>query len=409
MATPVEPVRAEPDPEPERLKVAWPGLGYWARVTLMIALVLLALQQLRKASDVLALVLLAAVLAVGLDPAVQFLERRGLRRGVAVAVIFLSSLIGFGVFLWFAIPEFIDQAKTFAHNLPGLLNELAARDDWIGRAISDADVKTHLENFVSGLPSQIANSFGSILGVTSKITGLLFRLFTVAILTVYFMLSYPRARRAMMARAPVDDGPRLDRVVSTVARRIGGYVSGTFVLAGLSALAAALVLIVMGVKFWFPLAAWAGLAGVIPIVGSYLGAAPAVLIALADSPSKALIVLVYFVVWQQVRDYVVSPRVMKNSVDLSPAAVMVATIVGGSVGGFFGILLALPIAATIKAVMSEYLWKDQPPDDDQAAPEAPPGEPPDAPLGEGTGSPPTDLGTNSSPNTGTDKNPSAPA
>ena len=372
MATPdLDPV--EPDRvRPERLNVAFPGLGYWARVTIVVALVLLALTQLRKASDVLALVVLAAVLAIGLDPAVRFLERHGLRRGLAVAVIFLSSLIAFGVFLYFAIPEFIDQAKTFARGLPALLDELSARDDWIGRAISDADVKTHLQDFVSNLPSQIANSFGSILGVTSKVTGLLFRVFTVAILTVYFMLSYPAARRAMLARAPVDDGPRLDRVVSTIATRIGGYVSGTFVLAGLSALAAALVLIVMGVKFWFPLAAWAGLAGVIPIVGAYVGAAPAVLIALADTPTKALIVLAYFVVWQQVRDYVVSPRVMKNSVDLSPAAVMVATIVGASIGGFFGILLALPIAAAIKAVASEYLWRGQPPgaEDDEPDPEA---------------------------------------
>jgi predicted PurR-regulated permease PerM len=356
---------------PERLQVAWPNLAYWAKVTVVVAVVLLILTQLRKASDVLALVLLAAVLAVGLDPAVRFLERRGLRRGLAVAVIFLTALIGFGVFMWFAIPEFIDQAKTFARNLPGLLNQLSARDDWIGKAISDADVKSHLEDFVSNLPSQIANSLGSILGVTSKITGLLFRLFTVVILMIYFMLSYPNARRAMLARAPVDDGPRLDRVVNTITTRIGGYVSGTFVLAGLSAIAAALVLIVMGVSFWFPLAAWAGLAGVIPIVGAYLGAAPAVLIALADSPTKALIILVYFVVWQQVRDYVVSPRVMKNSVDLSPAAVMVATIVGASIGGFFGILLALPIAATIKAVVSEYLWKDHPPDADTDADEQP--------------------------------------
>lgn len=379
-----------PEPtEPERLQVAWPGLGYWARVTVVVAVVLLILTQLRKASDVLALVVLAAVLAVGLDPAVRFLERRGLRRGLGVLVIFLSATIAFGVFLAFAIPEFVEQAKTFAKGLPALLDQLGARDDWIGKAVSDADVKTHLQDFVANLPSQMANSVGSILGVTSKITGMLFRLFTVAILTVYFMLSYPSARQAMLARAPVGDQPRLDRVISTIATRIGGYVSGTFVLAGLSAATAALALIVMGVDFWFPLAAWAGLAAVIPIVGAYIGAAPAVLIAFADSPTKALIVLAYFVVWQQVRDYVISPRVMKNSVDLSPAAVMVATIVGASIGGFFGILLALPIAATIKAVAAAYLWKDQPAADTDPSPTA--------------------LGTNSSPSSGTDTNPSAPA
>jgi predicted PurR-regulated permease PerM len=364
------PTHDRDDSGAERPQFAWPGLGYWAKVTLVIALVLLTLAQLRKAADVLALVALAAVLAVGLDPAVRFLERRGLSRGLAVLAISLASTIGFAVFLILAIPEFVDQVKGFASGLPALLDRLAARDDWIGRAVSGADIQTHLEDFVKGLPSQIANSFGSILGVTGKVTELVFRVLTVAILNIYFMLSYPTARDLIVARAPVEDRPRLERVVTTVTARIGGYVSGTFVLAGLASLAAALILIVMGVKFWFPLAIWAGLAGVIPIVGSYLGALPAVLIALADSPTKALVVLIYFLVWQQVRDYVVSPRVMKNSVDLAPAIVMVATIVGASVAGFFGVLLALPIAATIKAVMSEYLLmdriprRDDPGDDD---------------------------------------------
>jgi len=104
-----------------------------------------------------------------------------------------------------------------------------------------------------------------------------------------------------------------------------------------------------------PLAAWAGFASLIPIVGAYIGGAPAVLIALADSPGKALIVLLFFVIWQQVRDYLVGPRIMKNSVDLSPAAVMLATIVGASIGGVFGVLLALPVAAAIKAVTIEYV------------------------------------------------------
>ena len=176
-----------------------------------------------------------------------------------------------------------------------------------------------------------------------------------------------------MRRAPANEQERLERVVTTITARIGGYVSGSFIQAGLSAAVTAVALVALGVGFWFPLAAWAGFASLIPIVGAYLGGAPAVLIALADSPGKALLVLLFFVIWQQVRDYFVGPRIMKNSVDLSPAAVMLATIIGGSLGGIFGVLLALPVAAAIKAVMAEYLFADLPdPDVDPTSDETDP-------------------------------------
>ena len=364
--------------DPPRSEIAWPGLWYWAKVTVVVLVVVGIALQLRRAADVFVLVLAAAIFAVGLDPAVRFLERLGLRRGLATAAIFVGATIAFGLFLWFAIPEFVSQAKEFARNLPSLLDDLAARDDWVGEAVRNADVKGHLQKVVSELPSTVASSFGSILGVTSRVTGLLFRLLTIVILSIYFVLSYPSARRTLAARAPVADRARLTRVVDTITHRIGGYVSGSFINAGLSALVAAIALIALGVDFWFPLAAWAGFASLIPIVGAYIGGAPAVLIALADSPTKALIVLAFFVVWQHVRDYVVSPRVMKNSVDLSPAAVMVATIIGGSIGGIFGVLLALPVAAAIKAVMDEYLLRDLPDTDVEAEPEveAPTGDEP---------------------------------
>jgi predicted PurR-regulated permease PerM len=362
-----------PDREP-RAQVAWPGLGYWARTTIVIVLVVGVLLQLRRAADVFVLVLMALVLAVGLDPAVRFLERRGMGRGLATAVIFVSSTVAFGVFLWFAIPEFVEQVRTFARDLPALIDDLAARDDCIGEAVRNADVKTHLQDIIADAPSRVASSFGSILGVTSRITGMLFRLLTVAILTIYFVLSYPAARRTLVHRAPANEQARLERVVTTITARIGGYVSGSFIQAGLSAAVTAVALIALGVGFWFPLAAWAGFASLIPIVGAYLGGAPAVLIALADSPGKALVVLLFFVIWQQVRDYFVGPRIMKNSVDLSPAAVMLATIIGGSLGGIFGVLLALPVAAAIKAVMAEYLFADLPdpdvdPTNDETDPE----------------------------------------
>jgi predicted PurR-regulated permease PerM len=254
----VDPKAEQRDGEGEREHVAvtWPGLGYWARVTVVVGLVLGLLLELRKAGDVLVLALAAAVLAVGLDPAVRFLERHGMRRGWAVMAIFVGSILVFAGFLTFAIPEFVGQIREFARSIPSIVNDLAQRDDWIGEAVRNANIQQNLQDFVSKVPSTIASSFGSIIGVTTAITGLLFRLFTIAILTVYFMLTYPSMRRSIAVHAPVKDRDRLERVIDTSTRRIGGYVSGSFILAGLSSLAAAIVLIALGVQFWFPLAIW---------------------------------------------------------------------------------------------------------------------------------------------------------
>ena len=354
MVAPADPETADVNP-----REGWP-LTYWAKVAVVVTLVVGGLLILRRASDVFVLILTAAVLAVGLDPSVRWLERRGLGRGTAVGVIVLLGLLGLAAFLWFVIPEFVDQAKAFAGDLPQLLKRLSARDDWIGRFIGNADLQRHFQDVVENAPSDVANSFGSVVGVTSRITGLVFRLLTIGVLTVYFMLTYPAARRVVVSRVRERERERLDRFFGTVTRRIGGYVSGKFVLSGLSAIVAGIVLVLLGVQLWLPLAVWAGIAGLIPIVGAYLGAAPAVLIALSDSTGTALIVLLFFVVWQQVYDYVLSPRIMKDAVDLSPAVVMVTTIIGGSIGGLFGILLALPVAAAIKALADEYAFPADP-------------------------------------------------
>jgi predicted PurR-regulated permease PerM len=118
-------------------------------------------------------------------------------------------------------------------------------------------------------------------------------------------------------------------------------------------------LAVTGVPFAVPLAVWAGLADLIPAVGAYLGAAPAIIVAFFSSPRDGLIVLVYFLVYQQVENYLIVPRVMKGAVDLSPAAVVISTLVGGSLAGFAGALLALPVAATVKVVVRDVWLADR--------------------------------------------------
>jgi predicted PurR-regulated permease PerM len=144
-----------------------------------------------------------------------------------------------------------------------------------------------------------------------------------------------------------------ERIMDRSIQRIGGYVSSMVVLSVVTSVVTGVVLEVLGIPYAVPLALWAGIASVIPVVGAYVGGLPAIAVAFSGSVFDGVAAIAFFVVWQQVRDYVISPRIQGDSVDLSAAAVVVATLIGGSIEGFLGVLLALPVAATLKVVIND--------------------------------------------------------
>lgn len=347
-------------------------MSYWVRWLLTLAAVATILAAVWSVFNIVVLVLLAAVLAIGLDPAVRRIERLGRSRGRAVALIFLAAIGIVVLFMWLVIPPLVAQVGELADDVPGYVERLSQRDDAIGRYFQEEDVAERLRTFIADLPERISSSFGTILGVAKGVTSTIFNVLTVAILTVYFMLSLPRMRRtAAVAFAP-ESRDRAEAVMDQAVSRIGGYVAGiltTAAIAGISALAffTILNLFDVGVPFAVPLAVWAALAGLIPAIGAYIGAAPAVIVGFLTSGPTGVLIVVYFVVYQQIENYAIQPRIMKNAVNLSPAAVVVATLVFGSLGGFAGAVLALPLAATIKVVIVEVFLRSRVAEGDAAA------------------------------------------
>jgi predicted PurR-regulated permease PerM len=333
-------------------------MSYWVRWGLTLAAVSAVLAALWSVFNIVVLVLMAAVLAIGLDPAVRRIERAGKSRGRAVTLIFLGVIAIVILFAWLVIPPLIRQIGELADDIPTYVRDLSRRDDAIGRYFQQQDLAERLRSFIADLPSRISESFGTIVGVAGRVTSAIFNVVTVAILTIYFMLSLPRMRRtAALAFAP-SARERAETVMDEAISRIGGYVGGiltTATIAGASALVFFGILNLFGLDmpFAFPLAIWAALMGLIPAVGAYIGAAPAVVVGFFSSGLTGVLVLVYFIVYQQIENYAIQPRVMKNAVNLSPAAVIISTLVFGSLGGFAGALLALPAAATIKVVIVE--------------------------------------------------------
>jgi predicted PurR-regulated permease PerM len=276
-----------------------------------------------------------------------------------VALIFLAFAAFIFLFGLLVVPPLAHQVTGLANDVPGYAQDLSSRNDWIGSYFREHDVTTTVQNFIETLPERIRGSFHTILGVAGRVGSLLFNIVTVAILTIYFMLSLPSMRSTIALVFPTSRRDRAARVIDRSLEKIGGYVYGNVITSLICGVMALVALLIMGVPFAVPLAMWAGLADLIPAVGSYLGAIPAILVAFFVSPVRGLITLAYFVGYQQFENYVLVPRVMKNAVNLSPAAVIISTLIGGSLFGFAGALLALPVAATVKVVIFETWLRDR--------------------------------------------------
>jgi predicted PurR-regulated permease PerM len=273
------------------------------------------------------------------------------------------------LFVAVLVPMLIQETRQIAAALPGYLGDLQQRDDWLGAAARRADVPAEVQRFLAQLPGRIGGSFGQVVGVAGTVVGRVVDVFTVGILGVYFMLAMPRLPHAVAALTTPSRRPQVDRLLRRSLDKIGGYVAGNLITSAVCGAATVVALLALRVDYAVPLGMWAGIADLIPQFGAYLGALPAVLVALADGPVRGAATVLFFIAYQQFENYVLAPRVYKGAIDLSPAAVILSTLAGGILAGFAGALLALPIAATIKVVATDVIagQRDPPP---ETSPEA---------------------------------------
>jgi len=332
-----------------------PSTATVARVVLTTVALMVVLYAIYRVRGVLVLVLIAAFLAVGLDPAVRRLEKWGLKRGQGVAAIFLSMIVFLVVFALAVIPPLASQVTMFASDLPGQVNELAESNPRLRDVIMENDIPQKLRDAVRNIPSAISGSFGSVLGVAGSVLTALFNVLTVFILTIYFMLSLSRIRAGSLRLVPKSKRERVSELVDPILEKIGGYIAGQVTVALIAGSLAFVFLAVAGVPFPVALALWVAIASLIPLVGATIGAIPAVVVAFFSSVTLGIVTLVYFIAYQQIENYMIAPRVMTKAVDISPAAVLLAALIGGSLMGFVGALMAIPAAASIKLIVQEVI------------------------------------------------------
>ncbi|MDQ4143118.1 MAG: AI-2E family transporter [Actinomycetota bacterium] len=325
------------------------------RIVLTVVGVLLLLYAAYLVRSILVLVLIAAFLAVGLDPAVRRLEKMGLNRGLAVAAIFFAAILFIAAFAFAVVPPLINQVTNFATDLPTYVRDLAESNPRIQEFVEENDISTKLREAVGQVPTVIGSSFGSVLGIAGSVLSALFNALTVLVLMIYFLLSLSRIRAGSLKLVPKTRRERVRRLMDPILEKIGGYIAGQLIVGLIAGVLSFIFLAIAGVPFPVALALWVAIAALIPLVGATIGAIPAVIVAFFSSVPLGAATLIFFLVYQQVENYVIAPKVMTKAVDVSPAAVLLAALIGGSLLGFVGALMAIPAAASLKLITHEIL------------------------------------------------------
>jgi predicted PurR-regulated permease PerM len=375
MTTPSDPVTGGYQPgQPVRARRRTDREPPWLTPRRLVSLVLVlvtayaALTIVRALRTVLVMITVSLFLSFAMEPAVQWLARRGMRRGPATALVFLLvTVLGIG-FVALMVPVFITQLTELIQNVPGMLDQLDA--DLLSRLplgidlSASTDLQQELTRFSDRLGIQmrevLLGAASGVVNLGATAVGLLFQLATIALITFYLVADGPKGRRTLARPLPPARQKEMLAIWEIAVEKTGGYIYSRVLLAAVAAGAHAVFFLIIDLPTPIPLAIWIGVTSAfIPVIGTYLGAVAALLVAFAADPIDALLVALFAVAYQQLENYLIAPRIQSSTMDVHPAIAFLSVVIGGTLLGAVGALLALPATAVIQALLSTYVGRHE--------------------------------------------------
>ncbi len=327
------------------------------RVLLLVAGFMIALWAFSKLSDFLFLLLLAWLLGIAMDPIVSWMEKKGIKRGVGTLLTILAFIVGTLIFFAAFGGLLVTQLAQLVVAAPDFLDALIA---WANRTFG-VQIDTNQIASALNLTPQKAAQYGTqlaggLLGILGSTLGIIFQGFTLLLFAFYFAAEGPRLRRKIASWLPPKQQIVFTSVWNIAVAKTGGFVISRLALAALCSVLTSLFLLIIGVPYWLPLGIWVGVVSqFIPTVGTYLGIALPVLVALmSDQPLDAVWVIVFATVYQQIENYFFAPRISSSTMDIHPAVAFASVIIGASLFGPLGALIGIPLAAAIIAIWDTY-------------------------------------------------------
>ena len=312
----------------------------------------------RRLRDIIIWLIAALFLSFALEPAVNWIVKKwGWRRGAATGLVLFGLALLLLVVVASMVPLVVNQVQQLVNDVPTWLDQASVYTErWFGVELTGQRILEQVTNADQAV-GRIASNVAS---VGAFMLSLLFQVLTIGLFTFYLVADGPRLRRAVCSVLP----PRRQREVldawEIAVDKTGGFLYSRLLLAAMSAGFSFIALTLLGVPFPLPLALWMGLVSqFIPVVGTYIAAAVPLLVALLEDPWSALFFLIYVLVYQQIENYLLSPRITAQTMQLHPAIAFFAALAGGAISGVLGAFMALPAAAVIQATVSSYVRRHE--------------------------------------------------
>ncbi len=305
---------------------------------------------------VLSWVFIALFLALALNPAVDRLERRLGRRGAATGVVSVATLVAVALVGWLFIPTLVDQVNNFAHKVPDYLDDLTKGRGRLGFL----ETKYHLVDKArkalrEGGASKLFGLSGTALAVARGVINAVVATVTIAFMTFFMLLEGRNWIDSFFSLLKPESRERWRAVGHDIYRTVGGYVSGNLLISVIAGGLTAIVLAVMGVPYAIALGLVVGILDLIPLAGATIAAIIVGAVAFLHSIPAGIVVVVFFIVYQQVENHVLQPIVYGRTVQLSPLAVLISVLIGAELAGVLGALAAIPVAGSLQVVFLDWL------------------------------------------------------
>lgn len=358
-------------PRRERLFAAASARGVPLRTILAVDAVVIATYLLYllivRLHEVILWILIAAFIAVVLNPSVNFLQRHRFRRGSAIVLVFAVAVLAFfGLLGLFGYP-LVNSFTHVAERLPTMVKQVQRGHGWLAHTLQRFHLLTWVQRNAPKLETAAKNlsrpalSEGANLG--KAVFSTILSIVTIGFLSLFMLLEAPRLRSGLLGSMRPDRRRTVEDVAHRVSHQVSGYVLGTIALSLMFGAVILVTLLILGVPFALLIGLWVALVAMIPLVGGLIAAVPSVVIALLHSPTAGLVVLIVFVGFQLVENHFIYPVVMSRSVRMNPLWVLLSVLIGANLGGAFGsalgalagALVAIPVGGAIQLVFAE-MW-----------------------------------------------------
>lgn len=334
--------------------------GTFIRLALLTVSTIFILLAVKKASHALLLIFIAFFLALALNAPVHWLSGRlpGKRRGsrsLATSLSFFIVVLLLGGFIASISPPLVKQTENFVNAAPRLVRDFRSQDSETGKLIRKYHLEKQVNTFSNQLSARLKNSGGAAFSTLQRIGNSAFSVLTIFVLTFMMLVEGPRWFRFLQDVIPDRHEKRVNYLLAQMYKVVKGYVNGQVLLAALAAILIMPAILLLHISYPIALMVVVFICGLIPMVGHTIGAIIVTTVALFHSTTAAVIILAYYILYQQLENIFIQPRIQANSTNMSPLIVFMSVVVGVSFGGLFGGLVAIPVAGCIRILILEYL------------------------------------------------------